>query len=140
LLWGSAKEGDAEDLATLAAHEGAVGLVEAASDPARHLTAIRAMGFAPGWGQLPFLASAAAGKDDEDARLALDAILEIAARPRKSEDPEDLDELREGCETLDALVRDTTRPRPRRVAGIRALRMLPCPPPPSDLPTDVDSK
>src|SRR5262249_32745975 len=119
LLWNSAKDGDVEDLATLAVREGAAGLVEAASDRELRTTAIRAMGYAAGWSQLPFLAKTAAAKDEEEARLALDATLELAARPRRAEDPEDADEFREGCEGLGALARDTTRPRARRVPAIR---------------------
>lgn len=141
-MWSHAKDGDQEDLTTLAAHEGAMGLVEAATDPELRATAIKAMAYARGWAQLPFLAKAASGKDDEEARAALDATVELAARPRNAEDPEDANELREGCEGLSALARDTARPRTRRVAAIRALRMMPCPPPKEgeDLPTDLDAK
>jgi hypothetical protein len=140
--WESAKDGEEEDLATLAVHEGAVGLVEAASDPALRPTAIRAMGYARGWAQLPFLAKTASAQNDDEARLALDAAVELATRPRRAEDPEDSDELREGCDGLMALARGTSRPRPRRVSAIRALRMMPCPPPTDGkaLPSDVDSK
>jgi hypothetical protein len=142
LLWGVAKEGDAEDLASLAAHEGAAGLVEAASEPALRPTAIRAMGFARGWAQLPFLGKAAGGKDDDEARLALDATFELAARPRRAEDPEDAEELREGCESLLALARDTERARARRIGAVRALRMMPCPRSKEggEVPTDLDAK
>ena len=143
LLWGSAKDGDVEDLAELAAHEGAMGLVEATTEPALRPTALRAMGYARGWAQLPLLAKVASGKNDDEARLALEATLELAARPRRSEDPEDAEELREGCDTLLVLARDVARPRARRVAAVRALRMMPCPPGkagPEELPTDVDAK
>jgi len=141
-MWSHAEDGDQEDLTTLATHEGAIGLVEAADDPELRPTAIRAMAYARGWAQLPFLAKVASGKDDEEARLALDATVALAARPRTAEDPEDASELREGCEALSALARDAKRPRPRRVVAIRALRMMPCPPPKEgeDLPTDLDAK
>jgi hypothetical protein len=142
LLWSNAKDGDSEDLATLAAHEGAMGLVEATTEASLRPTAIRAMGYARGWAQLPFLGKASTGNDDDEARLALDATLELAARPRRSEDPEDAEELREGCDLLGALARDVARPRPRRIAAVRALRMMPCPPRKAgdELPTDVDAK
>lgn len=144
LLWEHAREGDAEDLAALAAHEGAIGLVEAAADPALRRTAVRAMGYARGWAQVPYLAKLAGGKDDGDATAALEATVELATRPRRAEDPEDTDELREGCETLVRLGRDDKRERGRRVLAIRALRMLPCPPDGADggspLPHDVDTK
>jgi hypothetical protein len=141
-MWDHAKDGDLEDLATLAAHEGAMGLVEATSDPALRPTAIKAMGHARGWAQLPFLAKTAGGNDDEEARLALDAAIELAVRPRTTEDPEDAPELRDGCDALVALARDTTRPRPRRISAIRSLRMMPCPPlkEGEELPSDVDTK
>lgn len=135
-MWAAAKDGDDEDLATLAVHEGAAGLVEATTDPELRPTAIRAMAHARGWAQLPFLAGVAAGKDDAEAKLALDAIVDLAARPRRSEDPEDATELAEGCEKLLGLARAAERERPRRVQAVRALRMMPCPK--ADLPTDVD--
>lgn len=137
-LWAPAKEGEPEDLAALAVKEGAAGLVEAAGDPSMRPTAIRAMGYARGWAQLPFLAQLAAAPDDGEARMALDAVIELAARPRRSEDPEDAEELKEGCEGLLALAKDDKRPRGRRVSAVRALRMMPCPR--ADLPTDLDAK
>jgi hypothetical protein len=143
--WTSARSGEPEDLATLATQEGAVGLVEASSDPELRSVAIEAMAYAWGWAQLPFLAKTAAGKSDDDARRALESAAELAARPRRAEDPEDAAELREGCEGLLALARDASMPRARRVGAVRALRMLPCPPLDRDggavsLPADVDAK
>ena len=142
LLWEHAKTGEAEDLSSLAAHEGAVGLIEvASSDATLKPTALRAMGFARGWAQLPFLVKIASGKSDDEAKLALDATIELAARVRRAEDPEDAEELREGCDGLDKLARDAKSPRVRRVSAIRALRMMPCPPSPvGELPSDVDAK
>ncbi len=137
-MWTSAREGTTEDLASLATHEGAAGLVEAAGEPELHVTALRAMAFARGWAQLPYLARTATGTEDEEARIALDAAAELAARPRRSEDVEDQPELREGCETLGALARDIARARARRILAMRALRMLPCPK--QDLPPDLDAR
>jgi hypothetical protein len=137
-MWTSARSGQTEDLATLATHEGAAGLIEAAADPELHVTALRAMAYARGWAQLPYLASAAGGRDDDEARIALLSAVELGARPRRSEDVEDETELREGCEKLGALARDVERARDRRVLALRALRMLPCPK--QDLPTDLDAK
>ncbi len=137
-MWTSAREGTTEDLASLATHEGAAGLLEAAAEPDLHLTALKAMAFARGWAQLPYLAQTAAGTDDDEARIALDAAAELGARPRRSEDVEDEAELREGCEKLGALARDATRPRQRRVLALRGLRMLPCPK--QDLPADLDAR
>jgi hypothetical protein len=137
-LWASAKDGEVEDLAALAVHEGAVGLVEAAADPALRPAALRAMGYARGWAQLPYLAKTAKGDDDADAKLALEAAIELAVRVRKAEDVEDANELKEGCEELAALAQDAQRARTRRVSAVRALRMMPCPK--VALPTDLDAK
>jgi hypothetical protein len=137
-MWTNARSGESEDLASLATHEGAAGLVEAAAEPELHVTALRAMAFARGWAQLPYLAATAAGTEDDDARLALESAAELGARPRRSEDVEDEPELREGCERLGALARDASRARERRVLALRALRMLPCPK--QDLPTDLDAR
>ena len=137
-MWASARGGQTEDLATLATHEGAAGLIEAAADPELHVTALRAMAYARGWAQLPYLATAATGRDDEEARIALSSAVELGARPRRSEDVEDEAELREGCEKLGALARDVERAKERRVLALRALRMLPCPK--QELPTDLDAR
>lgn len=137
-MWAAAKEGEHEDLATLAVHEGAAGLVEAASDPELRLTAIRAMAYARGWAQLPYLATAAAGKDEAEARAALESVVDLAARPRRSEDPEDATELADGCDKLLKVAWATDGERGRRIQAIRALRMMPCPK--ADLPTDLDAR
>jgi hypothetical protein len=137
-MWTNARDGGAEDLGSLATHEGAIGLVEAAGEPELRATALRAMGYARGWAQLPFLAVTASGKSDDDARLALESVSQLAARPRRSDDVEDADELREGCEKLGALARDAERAKDRRIASLRALRMMPCPK--QDLPTDLDAR
>jgi hypothetical protein len=137
-MWTSARGGQTEDLASLATHEGAIGLVEAAGDPDLRPTALRAMGYARGWAQLPYLARTAAGGDDEPAKIALEATVELAARQRRSEDVEDEAELRDGCEGLGALARDTATTKERRVLALRALRMMPCPK--QELPTDLDAR
>ena len=136
-MWTSAREGQTEDLASLATHEGAAGLVEAAADPELRKTAVRAMGFARGWAQLPYLARTASEPDEEDAKLALDAAVELSARRRTAEDVEDATELREGCEKLGVLARDVERARGRRILALRALRMMPCPR--QELPADLDA-
>ena len=137
-IWASAREGQVEDLASLATHEGALGLMEAADEPTLRPTALRAMGYARGWAQLPFLVTTASGADDDEAKVSLDSVLELAARPRRSEDVEDEAELREGCEKLGTLARDTARAKERRIVALRALRMMPCPK--QELPTDLDAR
>lgn len=137
-MWASAREGSVEDLATLATHEGASGLVEAAAQPELRGTALRAMGYARGWGHLPYLVKVAGADSDDEARLALDALVELAARPRRSEDLEEEAELGAGCEALGTLAREAQRPRERRVVALRALRMMPCKK--QELPTDLDAR
>jgi hypothetical protein len=137
-MWTSARDGQPEDLASLATHEGAIGLVEAAADPELKKTALRAMGYARGWAQLPYLARTGAEGEDDDAKLALDSAVELGARKRLAEDVEDVAELREGCEKLGMLARDAERPRERRILALRALRMMPCPK--QELPTDLDAR
>lgn len=138
-MWSAAREGGtAEDLASLATHEGAAGLVEAAAEPELRATALRAMGYARGWAQLPYLAKTASGTDADEAKLALESAVELGARPRRAEDVEDEVELREGCEKLGALARDTARATERRVGALRALRMVPCPK--QELPVDLDAR
>jgi hypothetical protein len=137
-LWELAKDGEEEDLATLAVHEGAAGLVEGAARADQRMTAIKAMAYARGWAQLPFLANAALAKDEAEAKAALDSVVDLAARPRTSEDLEDKPELEEGCAKLVDLAKAADRDKPRRVTAIRALRMMPCPK--ADLPTDLDAK
>ena len=80
----------------------------------------------------------AAGDVDDDAKAALESIVELAARPRHSVDEEDVDELRAGCTDLLAFAKDAKRPKDRRIPALRALRMMPCPK--ADLPTDLDAK
>lgn len=138
IQWEAAKGGEVEDLALLAVSEGAAGLVEAAKDPELRPTALRALAYARGYAQLPFLAEVASARDDAEAAVALDAVVEIAARPRRQEDPEDAEELKTACAGLLALARDAPKPRTRRVQAIRALRMLPCTR--ADVPTDLDAK
>ncbi|MBS2020414.1 MAG: hypothetical protein JST00_46585 [Deltaproteobacteria bacterium] len=138
-MWSAARDaGGTEELAALAVHEGAMGLVEAAADETLRPIAIRAMAYAPGWAHLPYLVKTAGGDADEEARLSLETIVDLAARPRHSRDEEDVDDLRAGCGELLALAKDGKRPKERRIPALRALRMMPCPK--ADLPTDLDAK
>lgn len=141
LLWQHGRLGDAENLSNLAGYEGPVGLAEVADrDPSLRLIAIKAMAYVPGWAALPYLVKTAAGSGDDEARLGVESILELAARPRTSVDPEDAAELEEGCKGLLALAKDAGRSRWRRVGAVRALRMMPCPVKPEEIPSDVDAK
>lgn len=141
-MWERARAADpndgVEELAVLAVHEGAVGLVEASSIPELRLTALRAMGYADGYAQLPTLAKVSTDGDDEQARAALDAAVTLGTRVDRNVDLEDAEELAAGCEGLVGLAKNTKKAKERRVLAIRALRMLPCNA--GDLPSDLDAR
>jgi len=144
-LWARAKDnvttGDGDDLARLADREGMRGILARADDPAWRLTAIHAMAYVDGFEPLPWLAAIAAAPQNDYATAALDAIIDMAARPRRAVDPEDGAELREGCDALLALAKDAQAAKARRIQAIRALRMLSergCVAP-GDIPADLDA-
>lgn len=141
-LWTAARPGEAEDLMRLADRVGCEGLRERADgQPSLRPIALGAMRYCRDFSELPWLARVANEGSDDDARAALDAAIDLAARPRRSVDPEDADDLHVGCGTLLGLARATDRPRDRRVLAIRALRMLSeygCVKR-ADVPTDLDA-
>jgi hypothetical protein len=122
--WTAAAQGDSEELMRLEDLVGCQGLRDRASFSGLRDTAIRAMQYCSDFSELPWLVEVATGKSDGDARAALEAIDELAARPRRASDPEDAEELHTGCGALLALARSTSRARERRVLAVRALRML----------------
>jgi hypothetical protein len=122
--WAAAKDGDPEELMRLAALVGCEGLHERASQDALRATALQAARYCDDFSELPWLAQVGQDGNDADARAALDAAVELAARPRRSVDPEDADDLHVGCTTLLGLALAPDRPRERRVLAVRALRML----------------
>ena len=123
-LWLRARDGDGAELARLVDEEGSLGLVERGADPQLRLTALRALAYAKDFVGLPWLSEVAEEGSDADAALALDAAIELAARPRRDTDPEDADELHDGCTRLFELSKKETAPKERRIGAIRALRML----------------
>ena len=140
-LWARAREGEVDDLARLADREGTTGLILRAKDAAFLRTALMAMAYTGDLTGLPWLADTAAGPDEGDANAALASAAELASNPRRSVDPEDALEVRDGCDKLVLLAKDTVRSRARRVGALRALRMLSdrgCAP--ADLPTDTDTR
>jgi hypothetical protein len=141
--WAAAKDGDPEELMRLADLETCTGLHErSVQQPEVRPTALAAARYCRDFSELPWLAQVGTEGSDADARAALDAIVDLAARPRRSVDPEDADELHTGCASLLTLARTHDRPRDRRVLAIRALRMLAdygCVKRP-DIPTDLDAK
>lgn len=140
--WSEADGGEPAELLRLVDLVGCSGLQERAATPALRLPAVRAMRYCTDFSELPWLAGLASTGPDDLATEALDAIVEQAARRRRAVDPEDADELHEGCATLLGLARSADRPRPRRVVAIRALRMLAergCVQK-ADIPTELDAK
>ena len=122
--WAAAHDGEPEELMRLADLAGCEGLAEGAAQPDLRPTALLAMQYCRDFSELPLLAQVGSEGTDGDARSALASAVALAARPRRSVDPEDADELHSGCATLLSLARDPARPRDRRVLAIRALRML----------------
>lgn len=141
--WAAARDGDPDERMRLVDLVGCEGLRERAlGDASLRGVAIRSMQYCGDGLELPWLAEAASGANDADALAALEAIGEIAARPRRSTDPEDALELHEGCAALLALARAHDRPRERRVLAVRALRMLAergCVSR-SEIPSDLDAR
>jgi hypothetical protein len=140
--WAHAKDGDDEDRMRLADLAGCTGLRERGSDPQWRATAIHAMAFCGDFSELPWLVSLGTGGADPLALDALQSVVDLAARPRRATDPEDAEELGEGCRALLAFARDAHGPKPRRVVAVRALRMLSergCVKA-ADVPTDLDAK
>jgi hypothetical protein len=140
--WGRAQDGGDDDDIRLADLVGCVGLRERAQDSRLRRTAVRAMAQCQDFSELPWLADLATRGSDADALEALDAIVTQSARVRRATDPEDADELHEGCGELLALAKTATQPAPRRVRAIRALRMLSergCVKR-ADIPGDLDAK
>jgi hypothetical protein len=138
----AAKDRDPEDLARLAELVGCQGLRERADQADRRGTAIRAMEFCGDFSELPWLSQVATTGSDDEARAALDAVVELSAMPRRATDPEDADELHVGCGALLDLARGAQRPKERRVLAIRALRMLSergCVKR-ADIPTELDAR
>jgi hypothetical protein len=140
--WEAAKEKDPEELARLEDLVGCEGLKERAVDAELRGTAIQAMQYCRDFSELPWLVEVGATGKDEEAKAALDAIVELSARPRRATDPEDADELHTGCRALLDLAKAVDRPKERRVRAIRALRMLAdrgCVKG-AEIPTDLDAR
>ena len=140
--WGRALDGGDDDDIRLADLVGCVGLRERAQDSRLRRTAVRAMAQCQDFSELPWLADLGAHGGDADAIAALDTIAAQAARVRRATDPEDADELHEGCAELLTLARTAAQSAPRRVRAIRALRMLSergCVKR-GDIPADLDAK
>lgn len=140
--WERARQGGDEDRMRLEDLVGCERLREAAESPELRTTAVRSMAYCQDFSVLPWLVQVGQSAKGDDGVEALDAIVEQAARPRRAIDPEDADDLAEGCRALLALSRAPEQPRARRVRAIRALRMLAdrgCVKR-TDIPTELDAK
>ncbi len=140
--WARAQDGGDDDDIRLADLVGCTGLRERAGDARLRRTAVRAMAQCQDFSELPWLADLGSRGSDAEALEALDTITAQSARVRRATDPEDADELHEGCAELLTLARTATQPAPRRVRAIRALRMLSergCVKR-ADIPADLDAK
>ena len=140
--WAAAHDGEPEELMRLADLVGCEGLEQGAAHPELRGTALQAMQYCRDFSELPFLSQVGIDGSDDDAHAALASAVALAARPRRSVDPEDADELHTGCATLLSLARGLERPRERRVLAIRALRMLSeygCVKR-ADIPADLDAR
>jgi hypothetical protein len=140
--WARAQDGGDDDDIRLADLVGCTGLRERAEDARLRPTAVRAMAHCQDFSELPWLADLGTHAGDAEAIAALDSIVEQAARVRRATDPEDADELHDGCGALLALAHTGTAPAPRRIRAIRALRMLSdrgCVKR-TDIPADLDAK
>jgi hypothetical protein len=122
--WAAAGQGEPEELMSLVDLIGCAGLRERAAARELRATAIRAAAYCSDFSELPWLAEVATSKDDAEARAALEAIDNLAARPRHATDPDDADELHAGCQALVTLARASSESKQRRVLAVRALRML----------------
>jgi hypothetical protein len=123
--WAVAGEGEPAELMRLEDLVGCEGLRERAAERRDLMgVAVRAMQYCSDFSELPWLAEVAGSASDADARAALEAIDDLAARPRRATDPEDAEELHAGCSALLTLARSTSRPKERRALAVRALRML----------------
>jgi hypothetical protein len=140
--WAQADGGEPGELVRLADRVGCESLRERAAVPVLRGRALRAMAFCPDLGEVGWLAEVATSADEADALAALDAVVDEAAAPRRSTDPEDAEELHEGCGKLLTLAKNTSGSKARRVLAVRALRMLAergCVVR-AEIPTDLDAK
>ena len=122
--WAQAASGDAEELMRLTDLVGCGGLRARADGVERRLTALRAVRYCGDFSELPWLAEVAAKGDDDEAKAALETAIDLAAMPRRALDPDDAAELHAGCGALLQLARSHESSKERRVAAVRALRML----------------
>jgi len=122
-LWARAAEGAEEDVMRLARTLGPGGLADGATTKETTLLAARAMAHTDGLAALPWLADKAAAGDAEIALEAAESAVRLAARGRDQRDPEDAEEMREGCTKLLALAKGSA-PKALKIKAIRAMRLL----------------
>lgn len=122
-LWSRAAEGAEEDVIRLARTLGPTGLADGATTKETNRLAAKAMAYTEGLAGLAWLADKAAGEDTELALEAAESAVRLAARGRDQNDPEDVEEMREGCKKLLAVSKGSA-PKPLKIKAIRAMRLL----------------
>jgi hypothetical protein len=123
-LWDDAMGGGEDELLRLANAEGPAGLEERAVDPRLRPTALSAMGYTRTLEGLALLGESAAGDPEPLATIAVRSAEMIASNPRRSRDPEDALEVRQGCDRLRAARADPARPKSVKDGAERTLAML----------------
>jgi hypothetical protein len=124
-LYAIAAQGEDPDVQRFGEYVGAAGLIELARAKESRSTALAAMAYAPSLSCVGVLAEAAKEGSEDDARVSLESLRTIAARPRVSDDLEDFAELDYACGALLELAKDaepSRRERARRATSV--LRML----------------
>jgi hypothetical protein len=124
-LYAIASQGEDPDVQRFGEYVGAAGLIELSRAKESRSTALAAMAYAPSLSCVGVLAEAAKEGSEDDARVSLESLRAIAARPRVSDDLEDFAELEYACGALLELANDaepSRRDRARRATSV--LRML----------------
>lgn len=121
-------------LTQLASQEGVSALLsEAAREPAHRRVVIAALPYTRRLAAAEYLAQVATTSEGE-RELAFHALLALSAAANRNEDPEDLVELRRGCDLLAKLVAEgkgKKEDRARAVSALRAFEQHGCTPPPT---------
>jgi hypothetical protein len=124
VVWEGARQGDPDEVTRLYHYEGVARLLERGGRKPDRMAVIAALAHAPDFTPFPWLADQAASGDDKEAVSALDSMVTLATRVRTTNDPEDADDLHDGCIRTLELARSSRQPKERRAAAVGILRML----------------
>lgn len=119
--WGGAAAGDELALRRLAEIHTGPELMAIARGGPQAAPALAALAHAED-GELVLAELAVLARDPERGAAALSVIVDLAARPNRAGEAADPDSLRRCIAALDALSRDSSVDRPRRVLAVNALR------------------